>query len=95
MTGLVAECVRHMVEFDSDYGVRPYAGSQLVCEPVEGLLRIDDDFVYRQEDFVFQISSKEEGIGKVKLMMFFTMSMRPKTFSSLGSHGCRYPLIPV
>jgi hypothetical protein len=44
-----------MVEFDNDYGERPYAGSQMGRREAfsKGLKRIDDDFVYRQEDFVF------------------------------------------
>ncbi len=44
-----------MVEFDNDYGERPYAGSQIGRKAAfsEGLRRIDDDYVYRQEDFVF------------------------------------------
>lgn len=44
-----------MVEYDNDYGERPYAGSQMGRRSsfVEGIKRIDDDYVYRQEDFVF------------------------------------------
>jgi glycosyltransferase involved in cell wall biosynthesis len=44
-----------MVEYDNGYGERPYAGSQIGRKAVfsEGLGRIDDDYVYRQEDFVF------------------------------------------
>jgi glycosyltransferase involved in cell wall biosynthesis len=44
-----------MVEYDTDYGERPYAGSQMGRKEAftNGLGRIDDDFVYRQEDFVF------------------------------------------
>ncbi len=44
-----------MVEFDNDYGERPYAGSQIGRKSTfsEGLSCVDDDYVYRQEDFVF------------------------------------------
>jgi hypothetical protein len=44
-----------MVEFDNGYGERPYAGSQIGRKAAfsEGLSRLDDDYVYRQEDFVF------------------------------------------
>ena len=44
-----------MVEFDNDYGERPYAGSQIGRKAAfsKGLSGIDDDYVYRQEDFVF------------------------------------------
>lgn len=53
-----------MVEFDNDYGERPYAGSQIGRKAVfsDGLRQIDDDYVYRQEDFVFSdIVSKGGG----------------------------------
>lgn len=44
-----------MVEFDNDYGERPYAGSQIGRKSAfsKGLSCVDDDYVYRQEDFVF------------------------------------------
>ena len=58
-----------MVEFDNGYGERPYAGSQIGRKAAffEGLSRIDDDYVYRQEDFVFSdIISRGGGIeGKI------------------------------
>lgn len=43
--------------------VRPYAGSQMGKKSafLEGLKRIDDDFVYRQEDFVFADVVKRSG----------------------------------
>ena len=53
-----------MVEFDNDYGERPYAGSQIGRKAIfsEGLSQLDDDYVYRQEDFVFSnIVSKGGG----------------------------------
>lgn len=58
-----------MVEFDSDYGVRPYAGSQIGRREafMEGLSRIDDDFVYRQEDFVFSDIIKRGGYREGKI----------------------------
>jgi glycosyltransferase involved in cell wall biosynthesis len=44
-----------MVEYQVDYGVRPWAGSQMGRKMAfqQGLNRVDDDYVYRQEDFVF------------------------------------------
>lgn len=44
-----------MVEYNMDYGNRPWAGSQMGRKKAfdPGLNRIDDDYVYRQEDFVF------------------------------------------
>jgi len=44
-----------MVEIDHDYGERPYAGSQMGRKTafLGGLERIEDDYVYRQEDAVF------------------------------------------
>jgi len=49
---------------------RPYAGSQMGRRSAfsEGVLRIDDDFVYRQEDFVFNKMVEDAGYktGKVE-----------------------------
>ncbi len=44
-----------MVEYDHGYGDRPWAGSQMGRKKAfeVGLERIEDDYVYRQEDFVF------------------------------------------
>jgi glycosyltransferase involved in cell wall biosynthesis len=44
-----------LVELDHDYGERPYAGSQMGRKAafLGGLERIEDDYVYRQEDAVF------------------------------------------
>jgi len=44
-----------LVEYNMDYGNRPWAGSQMGRKKAfdGGLNRIDDDYVYRQEDFVF------------------------------------------
>ncbi|NCG10908.1 MAG: glycosyltransferase [Alphaproteobacteria bacterium] len=58
-----------LVEFDSDYGDRPYAGSQIGKKEafVNGLSRIDDDYVYRQEDFVFADIIKRGGYREGKI----------------------------
>ena len=52
-----------MVEYQVDYGERPWAGSQMGRKAAfqEGLARIDDDYVYRQEDFVFANLVKKAG----------------------------------
>jgi hypothetical protein len=44
-----------LIEYLRDERHRPYAGSQMGRKAafVDGLGRIDDDYVYRQEDFVF------------------------------------------
>ena len=58
-----------MIEHDADYSVRPWAGSQMgrkkAFEP--GLSRIDDDYVYRQEDFVFADIIKKAGFKEGKI----------------------------
>jgi hypothetical protein len=43
-----------MIEYPNNYGERPWAGSQMGRKAVfeAGLGTIDDDYVYRQEDFV-------------------------------------------
>lgn len=58
-----------MVEYDMNYGNRPWAGSQMGLKKafVEGLKRIDDDYVYRQEDFVFAEIVKKAGFREGKI----------------------------
>jgi len=58
-----------MIEFDNDYCDRPYAGSQFGKKLAfsEGLKRIDDDYVYRQEDFVFSAIVEEQGYKEGKI----------------------------
>lgn len=67
--------MRHtvMVEYDNDYGERPYAGSQMGRKEAfaKGLGRIDDDFVYRQEDFVFSDIVAKAGFKEGKLDSIF------------------------
>ncbi len=57
--------MRHtvMVEYDSNYGERPWAGTQMGRKVAfdEGIKSIDDDYVYRQEDFVFSDIVKKAG----------------------------------
>ncbi len=52
-----------MVEYQEDYGERPWAGSQMGRKAAfqAGLDRIDDDYVYRQEDYVFADIVKNAG----------------------------------
>ncbi len=76
-----------LYEFDNDYGDRPYAGSQfgkteLFASIVSG---IDDDFVYRQEDFVFSKLCLEAGgkEGKIDDVFHYHQSM-PKTQIGFG-----------
>jgi hypothetical protein len=77
--------MRHtvMVEYDLDYGERPWAGSQMgrkaAFEP--HLSRVDDDFVYRQEDFVFSDIVKRGGFteGKVTDTFHYHQTMRKPT----------------
>jgi len=58
-----------MVEFDNGYGERPYAGSQMGRKAAlsHGLNRIDDDYVYRQEDFVFSDIVSRGGFKEGKI----------------------------
>lgn len=52
-----------MVEYPNDFGERPWAGSQMgrTAKFVPGVSVIDDDFVYRQEDFVLSAIVKQAG----------------------------------
>jgi len=58
-----------MVEYDGDFGTRPWAGSQMGRKTAfeAGLDRIDDDYVYRQEDYVFSDLVERSGftVGEV------------------------------
>ena len=72
-----------MVEYDVDYGERPWAGSQMGRKHAfgSGLNRIEDDYVYRQEDFVFADIVKKEGFkeGKVTDTFHYHQTMRKAT----------------
>ena len=74
--------MRHtvMVEYDVDYGERPWAGSQMGRRRAfeEHLGRIDDDYVYRQEDFVFADVVKRGGFteGRVTDTFHYHQTMR-------------------
>jgi len=69
----------YMVEFDNDYGDRPWAGTQMGRKHAfdNGLRRIDDDYVYRQEDFVFADIVNKAGFkeGKVTDTLHYHQSM--------------------
>lgn len=74
--------MRHtvMLEYDHDYGMRPYAGSQMGRKSafVQGLHRIDDDYVYRQEDFVFADIIAKSGFkeGKVESTFHYHQTIK-------------------
>lgn len=58
-----------MIEFDNDYDERPYAGSQMgrTAAFINGVQSIDDDYVYRQEDFVFSEIVRGGGFKEGKI----------------------------
>lgn len=68
-----------MVEYQRDYGQRPWAGSQMGRKVAfeEGLARIDDDYVYRQEDLVLTSLVKQAGYrhGKVEDTFHYHQTM--------------------
>ncbi len=69
-----------MVEYNMDYGNRPWAGAQMGRKQAfeTGLKRIDDDYVYRQEDFVFAELVKNAGYreGKVTDTFHYHQTIR-------------------
>ena len=73
----------YMVEFDNDYDERPWAGSQMGRKHAfeNGLNRVDDDYVYRQEDFVFADIVNKAGFkeGKVTDTLHYHQTMRKPT----------------
>lgn len=58
-----------MVEYNMDYEHRPWAGTQMGLKKAfeQGIQKIDDDFVYRQEDFVFADIVKKAGYREGKI----------------------------
>ncbi|MBU3604141.1 glycosyltransferase family 2 protein [Polynucleobacter sp. AP-Kaivos-20-H2] len=62
-----------MIEYDNDYGERPYAGSQVGRKAafIDGLRNLDDDFIYRQEDFVFSDVVEKAGFKEGKIDLVF------------------------
>jgi glycosyltransferase involved in cell wall biosynthesis len=72
-----------MVEYNVGYGERPWAGSQMGRKKAfeSGLNRIDDDYVYRQEDFVFADIVQKAGFkeGKVTDTFHYHQTMYKST----------------
>jgi len=72
-----------MVDYFFDMPGRPYAGSQIGKKEAftEGLNQIDDDYVYRQEDFVFNKIVEDAGYktGKVDDTIHYHQLMYRKT----------------
>jgi hypothetical protein len=68
-----------MVNYLEKLATRPYAGSQIGRKAAfeKGLEKIDDDFVYRQEDFVFERIVKDAGYtsGKIDDTFHFHQTM--------------------
>jgi hypothetical protein len=68
-----------LVEYPVDYGERPWAGSQMGRKMAfqEGLRKVDDDYVYRQEDFVFVSIVRQAGFkeGRVKDTFHYHQTM--------------------
>jgi hypothetical protein len=73
----------YMVEFENLYGKRPWAGTQMGRKHAfeNGLNRIDDDYVYRQEDFIFADIVSKAGFkeGKVTDTFHYHQTMRKQT----------------
>jgi hypothetical protein len=77
--------MRHtvMVEYDVPYGERPWAGTQIGRTKAfgKGLEKIDDDFIYRQEDFVWRRIIEENGFkeGRVDETFHYHQTMHRPT----------------
>lgn len=52
-----------LVEYDGDYGDRPWAGAQFGRTQafIEGLKVVDDDYIYRQGDYLYRRMIEERG----------------------------------
>jgi len=77
--------MRHtvMVEYSVPETFRPYAGSQMGRTQAfrKGLNRIDDDYVYRQEDFIFADLIKQEGFkeGRIEDTFHYHQTMHKES----------------
>lgn len=77
--------MRHtvMVEYDEVNNFRPYAGSQMGRKDafIKGLKKIDDDYIYRQEDFVFKKVVEDSGFkeGKIDDTFHYHQTMPRRT----------------
>lgn len=62
-----------MVEYDGEFGERPWAGSQIGRKEAfgSGLFEVEDDYVYRQEDYVFANIVKRGGFREGKVSSTF------------------------
>jgi hypothetical protein len=69
-----------MIEYLNDYGDRPYAGSQMGRKKAfeKYIDEIDDDYVYRQEDFIFSSIVKKGGFveGKVDTTFHYHQTIK-------------------
>jgi hypothetical protein len=81
-----------LVEYDNDYGERPYAGAQMGKTTVllKEIHTVDDDYVYRQEDFVFSdIVRKGGGVeGKIDTVFHYHQSIK-KTSNLWNPQGVK------
>ena len=72
-----------MVEYEVDFGERPWAGSQMGRWVAfeTGLKNIDDDYVYRQEDFIFANIVQKDGFkeGKITDTFHYHQTMHKPT----------------
>ncbi|GBF48807.1 glycosyl transferase family 2 [Leptospira ryugenii] len=82
--------MRHtiMVDYPGENNIRPYAGTQIGRKEAfrENLHTIDDDYVYRQEDFVFESLVEKGGYknGKVEDTFHYHQTMfRPSKWMDL------------
>lgn len=69
-----------LIEYDNDYGERPYAGAQIgrTATFAKDIDVVDDDYVYRQEDFVFSdIARKGGGVeGKIDTVFHYHQTIK-------------------
>ncbi len=78
--------VEYDIGYDLGYGERPWAGSQMGRKKAfeSGLSKLDDDYGYRQEDYIFSDIVKQAGFkeGKVPETFHYHQTMhRPTTWS--------------
>lgn len=69
-----------LLEYDNDYGERPPTGAQMGRTAVfsKAVQTIDDDYVYRQEEFVFADIARRGGgvVGRIDSVFHYHQSLK-------------------
>ena len=89
-----------MVEYERDFGERPWAGGQLARKSAltEGLKVVEDDYIYRHGDFVYRLMIEQGGFKEGRVTETFhyhqTMHRPSKWFRKVKSVDVKVEMNP-